>query len=136
MIHKNDKWNGIKAYSNGTTCKMGILQAPESERFGCVDEVAIWNRSLSASEIRNHYYCGALNLTLQTRTGSYYENSNPRRVLSLHFTPDPTNSSRVKDDSGRGNDGTIEGAHFSEGKLGSALVFDGVNDYVAVEVSE
>jgi len=103
---------------------------------GTVDEVAIWNRSLSASEIRNHYYRGALNLTLQTRTGSYYENSNPRRVLSLHFTPNPTNSSQVLDDSGRGNHGSITGAHFSEGKLGSALVFDGVNDYVAVEVRE
>jgi len=100
------------------------------------DEVAIWNRSLSQDEIRDHYYRGVANLTLQTRTGNYYENSNPRRVLSLHMTPDPTNSSRVEDDSAYGNDGTISGAHFGAGKLGSALIFDGVDDYVAVEVAE
>jgi len=120
---------------NGTTCKTTVLEVHEP-KASRVDEVAIWNRSLSVDEIRNHYMRGAANLTLQTRTGSYYENSNPRRILSLHFTPDPTNSSCVKDDSGRGNDGTIEGAHFSGGKLGSALVFDGINDYVAVEVRE
>jgi len=136
---------------NGTTCKTIVLEAhePKASRVRrnkvsrksntkCLhfDEVAIWNRSLSQDEIRNHYLRGAANLTLQTRTGPYYENSNPRRVLSLHMTPDPTNSSRVKDDSGKGNDGTITGAHFSDGKLGSTLRFDGIDDYVAVEVSE
>jgi len=141
---------------NGTTCKTTVLEAHES-KASRVDEVAIWNRSLSVDEIRNHYMRGAANLTLQTRTGSYYENvknsaepnfntlatsaevasrSNPRRVLSLHFTPNPVNSSQVLDDSGKGNHGTITGAHFSEGKLGSAMVFDGVNDYIAVEVRE
>jgi len=138
------KFNGttcrMKSWRNlnevQSSCKMGILQAPESERFGCVDEVIIWNRSLSQDEIRNHYLRGAANLTLQTRTGPYYENSNPRRVLSLHMTPDPTNSSRAEDDSAQGNDGTISGAHFVEGKLGSALRFDGIDDYVKVEVTE
>jgi len=155
---------------NGTTRNIEDMRASNPKDLH-VDEVVIWNRSLSASEIRNHYMRGAANLTLQTRTGSYYENSNPRRVLSLHFTPNPVNFSQVLDDSGicriqqdssymrkcriqgirdllrqslnipvrnshKGNHGTITGAHFSEGKLGSALVFDGVNDYVAVEVRE
>jgi len=109
---------------------------PTRELNGTIDEVVIWNRSLSASEIRDHYMRGAANLTLQTRTGSYYENSNPRRILSMHFTPDPTNSSRAEDDSAQGNDGTISGAHFVEGKLGPALRFDGIDDYVSVEVTE
>jgi len=52
------------------------------------------------------------------------------------MTPDPTNSSRAEDDSAQGNDGTISGAHFVEGKLGSALRFDGIDDYVKVEVTE
>jgi len=120
---------------NGTTCKTIVLEAHEP-KANRVDELLIWNRTLSAAEIQNHYYRGAMNLTLQTRTGSYYENSNPRRILSMHFTPDPTNSSRVEDDSGRGNDGNISGAHFVEGKLGPALRFDGIDDYVSVEVSE
>ncbi|MFQ6062808.1 MAG: hypothetical protein ACE5J9_06490, partial [Methanosarcinales archaeon] len=36
----------------------------------------------------------------------------------------------VKDTSGNGNDGTIHGATWVDGKFGKALQFDGVNDYV------
>ncbi|MFA4957030.1 MAG: LamG-like jellyroll fold domain-containing protein [Candidatus Methanoperedens sp.] len=38
----------------------------------------------------------------------------------------------AKDTSGNGNDGTIYGASFVDGKFGKALSFDGVNDYVDV----
>ena len=38
----------------------------------------------------------------------------------------------VKDLSGNGNDGTIHGAVATAGKIGQALSFDGVNDYVTV----
>jgi len=131
----NSTSTGASLY--GTTAPLTIGGAWEAdlstlyEKFdGTIDEVSIWNRSLSASEIRDHYYRGAMNLTLQTRTGSYFESPNPRRVLSLHMEPDPTNASKVEDDSGLGNHGTITGAHFVEGKLGSALEFDGVDDYV------
>jgi len=58
---------------NGTTCQIEDL-GDARPQVGCVDEVIIWNRSLSQAEIQNHYYRGAANLTFQTRTGSYYEN--------------------------------------------------------------
>ncbi len=38
--------------------------------------------------------------------------------------------STVYDDSGNGNDGTIYGAQWVTGKLGKALYFDGIDDYV------
>lgn len=36
----------------------------------------------------------------------------------------------ARDSSGKGNDGTIEGATWVEGKIGKALEFDGIDDYV------
>ncbi len=47
-------------------------------------------------------------------------------VAEWHFDGD------AKDSSGNGNDGTIYGASFVEGKFGKALSFDGVDDYVEV----
>ncbi|NQE46008.1 hypothetical protein C5S31_08300 [ANME-1 cluster archaeon GoMg2] len=49
-------------------------------------------------------------------------------VLILHF--DEGSGTIVKDESGRGNDGTIYGATWTEGISGKALSFDGVDDYV------
>jgi hypothetical protein len=36
----------------------------------------------------------------------------------------------IKDKSGNGNDGTIFGATWAQGKRGSALSYDGTDDYV------
>ena len=50
--------------------------------------------------------------------------------LVLHCTFDEGSGSVVKDISGNGNDGTINGAEFVKLKSGYALRFDGVDDYV------
>jgi uncharacterized repeat protein (TIGR01451 family)/PGF-CTERM protein len=49
-------------------------------------------------------------------------------VLILHF--DEGSGTIVKDESGHGNDGTIYGATWVDGKYGKALSFDGKDDYV------
>jgi hypothetical protein len=51
-------------------------------------------------------------------------------VAEWHF--DEGSGNIVKDSSGNGNDGTIYGAAWAQGKLGKALRFDGSNDYVSV----
>ncbi len=51
-------------------------------------------------------------------------------VLVLHF--DEGSGTVAKDESGHGNDGTVYGATWVEGKYGKALSFDGMNDYVDV----
>ncbi|MBW6537514.1 MAG: DUF11 domain-containing protein [Mariniphaga sp.] len=51
-------------------------------------------------------------------------------VAEWHF--DEGFGNVLKDSSGNGNDGTIYGATWVEGKYGQALSFDGVNDYVEV----
>jgi len=49
-------------------------------------------------------------------------------VAEWHF--DEGYGSVLKDSSGNGNDGTIYGATWVDGKFGKALSFDGVDDYV------
>ena len=51
-------------------------------------------------------------------------------VAKWHF--DEGSGSVLKDSSGNGNDGVIYGATWVDGKYGSALSFDGVDDYVSV----
>ena len=51
-------------------------------------------------------------------------------VGGWHF--DEGSGSVAKDSSGNGNDGTIHGATWVDGKFGKALSFDGEDDYVSV----
>ncbi|HJH28398.1 MAG TPA: LamG domain-containing protein, partial [Methanosarcinaceae archaeon] len=51
-------------------------------------------------------------------------------VAEWHF--DEGEGNVLKDSSGNGNDGTIYGATWVDGKYGKALSFDGVDDYVEV----
>ena len=53
--------------------------------------------------------------------------------LLAYFSMDEGSGSVVVDDSGNGNTGTIFGADWIEGKLGTALSFDGDYDYVKVD---
>jgi len=54
-------------------------------------------------------------------------------VAGWHF--DEGSGSIAKDSSGNGNDGTIHGATWVDGKFGKALSFDGEDDYVEVHDS-
>jgi|GEM_PF-6796410 len=88
---------------------------------GTIDEVRIYNKSLSAEEVKQRY--------LSTRT-RYYDDS---LVLALNFNNNSAigeNSTYAVDISKQGNDGTIHGATWTTGKFGKALNFDGVDDYV------
>lgn len=49
-----------------------------------------------------------------------------------HWRLDEGNGSTARDSSDFGNDGTINGAVWTTGRIGKALSFDGVNDYVYV----
>jgi hypothetical protein len=61
----------------------------------------------------------------------------PRSALVASFGFGHVSGSRVRDSSGRGNNGTIHGASWTRhGKHGGALVFDGGRDYVSVPGSK
>ena len=49
-----------------------------------------------------------------------------------YWSFDEGNGTVAYDSSGSGNNGTIQGASWTEGVLGSALYFDGTDDYVEV----
>jgi len=76
---------------------------------GSIDEVRIYNRALSDDEIRLLY-------------------NQKKPVFEMKF--DEGSGTVAHDESFNHNDGTINGATWTEGKNGGALAFDGVDDYV------
>jgi len=100
---------------------------------GLIDEVRIYNRALSASEVKSLY----------NQSASKF-NKTPTNTLTNglvgHWTFDGADTNwttnTVVDRSGNGNTGTMTNMSTStspaKGKIGQALKFDGVNDYVNV----
>jgi len=80
---------------------------------GTIDEVKIYNTALAQADIAADFNDGL--------------------VEYLKF--DEESGTSTGDSSGNGNDGTINGPTFVVGKIGSALQFDGVDDYVIVPYS-
>jgi hypothetical protein len=79
-----------------------------------VDSVKIYNRALSAEEVRYHYNHGG---------------------PVAHWKMDEGEGTRAFDSSGNNNHGTISGATWTQGKYGSALSFDGADDYAQATVA-
>ena len=119
--------------------------ASDSSKFdGLVDEVKIYNVALTAEQVRTEYNQGKAQVLGQpvehptgaTGQGMEYcvpgdsSTCNPP-VLELNF--DEMIGTTVYDTSGNGNDGTLtSGPVWTRGKHGSALEFDGSDDYVDV----
>lgn len=88
---------------------------------GYIDDVRIYNRSLSAPEVAELY--------AYETTGSIDDWVGDGLVAFYPFEGD------AKDYSGNGNDGTIHGVQFSQnsnGNPGLSAYFDGVDDYIEV----
>ena len=80
---------------------------------GQIDDVKIYKTARTAEQIRRDYESG------------------PPPVA--HWRMDENNGQYAYDTSGNGNTGTLTGGPtWANGKYGSALKFDGVNDYVSV----
>ena len=92
---------------------------PKSYFKGVIDEVSLYGTALSAEEV-----------------GELYNETKPKEggVVSLwHLDED---SGATAYDSADGNDGTISGATWCAGVSESALLFNGIDDYVRVPESE
>ncbi len=90
---------------------------------GAADEIGIFNRALSLTEIRSIYSSGSAG-----------------KCRSCTVRPSGVNSWWRSEnnafDSVGGNDGTLmNGATFAAGKVGRAFSFDGINDFVEVQDS-
>src|SRR3989344_3670008 len=98
-----------------------------SEFHGLIDEVRVYNRALTPAEIRQLYKAGS----------SFHPNttnkSTIRDGLVGHWTFDGADmgTTSARDASGNANTGwLINGTKKAIGKIGQALNFDGVDDYV------
>jgi len=92
---------------------------------GIIDDIAIYNRALTEQEIQNLYTgttpppCVSLPSNLQQGLVGYWPFCG-----------------NANDESGNGNDGTVNGATLTEdrfGNAGKAYSFDGVDDHVIIE---
>ena len=95
---------------------------------GFLDDVRIYNRVLTNDEIKRLYRIGA---TLKVNTTL----DGPKSGLVGWWTMDEKNMAGTSayDTSGQGNTGTLTaGPVRAAGKLGQALSFDGVDDYVDI----
>ena len=140
--YRNNEWHFIVGTYDGSVMKLygdGQLKASQAEigpidlmynyiigydntvhlnRYfdGIIDDIRIYNRALSESEILELY--GGFHNSLV----AYY----------------PFNGN-ANDESGNGNDGTVQGASLTTDRFGncnSAFYFDGVTDYIEVSHSE
>ena len=98
---------------NGTvSLRIGTENTVANPFNGLIDEVRIYNRALSAEEIRYHYNRGG---------------------PVAHWTFDEGDGQTAYDESNNSNDGTLtNGPTWVQGKYDSALSFDGVDDYVYI----
>ncbi|MEK7812208.1 MAG: LamG domain-containing protein, partial [Candidatus Desantisbacteria bacterium] len=92
---------------------------------GKIDEVRVYNRTLTPAEVNSHYSSGLNYVQLSTKP----TDSN----LVSYWNLDEGNGSYAYDAAGNGNIGTLtSGPTWVAGKYGKALSFNGTSDYVSV----
>ncbi len=129
------------AYTNGTASSLGygsdrvLIGAsddggtPENFFGGFVDEVRVYNRALSANEISGLYNSGQAKF----QTSDNENNLSDGLVGYWPFDGSDISGTNAYDRSGNGNNGTLTNDPIPAlGKLGQALSFDGMDDYVLV----
>jgi Concanavalin A-like lectin/glucanases superfamily len=112
--------NTIQPVNIGKHCGSGN----QWEHNGFIDDVRIYNRTLSAAEVMKIYKAGGPRCNDITSG------------LVGHWKFDESGGSTAVDSSGSGNTGTLTNMDPSTdwvaGKVGNALDFDGSNDYVSL----
>lgn len=166
-IFRNGTWahvcyvwngNGITLYANGSsvstttnTNSIGTLNTigaindqGDGTWSGSIDDMRIYNRALTATEIRQIYQSGALVLNSLSGNKTVTIASTPRNFLTSglighwSFDGNKTNwgSNTTQDSSGNGNTGTMTSMSTTtspaQGKIGQGLSFDGVDDFVNI----
>jgi Concanavalin A-like lectin/glucanases superfamily len=144
--------SGVRFYRNGIEVSKGSQTSATGSRAGdsswdlalggnytnrgldgTLDDARIYNRVLSAKEIEALYKQGeGSKISVTLPTISALENG-----LVGHWTFDGADiTDKVYDMSGQGNHGGFSGGATSSakvaGKVGQAMQFDGVNDYISV----
>ena len=129
--------NQLKVYIDGVLVKSESINYPISSihtkielgsingqngLVGSIDDIRIYNKALSESEINALYHEGGWN------------GNEPEGELVAYY---PFNGD-ANDESGNGNNGEVNGATLTIDRFGnenSAMIFDGVDDHIAVSNS-
>ncbi|MGB4833411.1 MAG: LamG domain-containing protein, partial [Candidatus Moraniibacteriota bacterium] len=95
--------------------------------MGAIDDVRIYNRALSATEVASLYDMGKV--TINTRPGD-----DPlEEGLAGYWKLDENTGTNAADASGNGNAGTLtNGPTWTTGRIGSAVTFDGTDDSINI----
>lgn len=96
---------------------------------GTIDDIGIWNRALTANEIQNLY-----NSNFNSSTCNPLPNNLQNGLVG--YWPFCGNAN---DESGNGNDGTVNGAILTSSRFNEpngAYEFDGNNDFISIPHSE
>ncbi len=113
----------------------GIEGSPDSFFNGSIDEVRIYNRALSASEITDLYRVGAARLKVNTPKTLAGPSGGLVGNWSFNGPDIDWKTGTAYDRSGSGNNGTITNMSTTTspvaGISGQALKFDGVDDHVS-----
>ncbi|TSC88932.1 MAG: thrombospondin N-terminal-like domain-containing protein [Parcubacteria group bacterium Gr01-1014_3] len=124
------------SYATGITYVDSTLSIglPPSGSYwdGAIDEVRVYNRAMSATEVAEHY-----KTTARTEGDKQSISQNNRYDGGLvgfwPFNGADISGVTASDRSGQGNNGTLtSGPTTATGVVGQALKFDGVNDYITI----
>src|SRR3989344_489247 len=121
--------------TQSTTPNEAYINTAGEHFSGLIDDVRVYNRALSADEIKRLYRIGA---TLKINTDVSRDNPDLERGLVGLWSFDGKDmaGNTAYDRSGQGNNGTLtNGPTRAIGKIGQGLSFDGVDDYVFVSSS-
>ena len=110
----------------GAASYLGSHNGSSEFMTGQLDDIRIYNRALSSAEIKKIY---------DVTKGSVYNKTNKDRLtngLVGHWTFDgpDMNATQALDSTANANHGTLSGPTRAIGKVGQALSFDGVDDYI------
>jgi hypothetical protein len=136
--------SGENGFSIETTYSLGLgVRDALDEAFynGSLDEVLIYNTSLTQAEIQQLYKSGLsqkarTNVTIQTRTANTYNITDPSLVSFWSFNND--NATTAFDELGRNNgtrEGSIVDANDGNGTVGKGYYFDGTNDQIDINIA-
>lgn len=108
-----------------------------SSRFsGVIDEVRAYNRTLTVAEIKAQYDAGEsdkLNSSVSQAQGTGRLDSGLNAYFSLDDGTSGATPTTANDSSTNGNAGTLTGGPtWTTGQIGSAVDFDGTDDYITV----
>jgi Concanavalin A-like lectin/glucanases superfamily len=120
---------GTANISNSSSMKVGDAACTNYDFDGLIDDVRIYNRALTAQEIKRLYNIGG---TMHIGASQNQKLTNGLVGLWSFDSPDMFNGTAY-DRSGQGNNGTLtNGPQRTIGKIGQGMQFDGVNDYVVL----